>query len=263
MRKYLFLALAILAQNCATNKNLEAERNAKQTSLGHEFISGQWAETNDLARLKQRDLTPPHPFDAKATSHLTCFKEGKPCYDNWGTIYAFLEKKEDYYEYVSEDEELTLRFSVSEQDTTMAVEYKYQSNTQQQLLLSKVPGARTCDFKASPGDGITSGITVAYNYYYFKGKYTVKDLLNDSTVDVEISSDHDIFGLKDFDAYRLYTFGSNIRVELLKRPKDFRARIPKLQKCRLVATDYGFDLYAQPKASYIKTLEKLYEFRRK
>lgn len=264
MRKYLlFIALTFFVQNGAVNKSLEEDSNSKQSFVNHEYITGQWVETSDLDRLKKRNLTPPHPFNVNTVSHLTCFKEGRPFYDNYGTIYTFLEKKNDYYEYMSEDEKLTLRFSVIENDTTMTLEHKFRSYEPLKLLLSKVPLARSCDFKVTVEEGIMSGIKEAYNYYYFKGEYRVKDIVNNSTVDVEISSNNTISGLKGFDVYGLHTFGFNIRVKLFRSQKEYRAGVRKFQNCRLVAKDYGFDLYRVPKKSYINTLEKLYEFRRK
>jgi hypothetical protein len=262
--KHLYLLLlTLLIQNCTINKSLKEAYNSKQGLINHEFITGQWVERSDFIRLKERDIAPPHPFNVNTVAHLTCFSEEKPLYDNWGTIYAFLEKKKDYYEYISEDEKLTLQFSVIEHDTTMTLKHQFRTNEPQQILLSKVPNARSCDFNVTPEEGITSGIRVAYNYYYFKGQYSVKDILNNSTTEVEISSNNNISGLKDFDIYELHTFGSYLRVELFKKQKKNRFVKRKSQKCKVVPTDYGFDLYAVPKASYIKKLEKLYEFRRK
>ena len=264
MRKILFLTvLMMLAESCTINRELESIGNSNKDLVNHEFVTGQWVTTSDFIRLKNRDLTPPHPFDGKEVPPLTCIREGRPYFDNIGTIITFLEKKGDHYEAVYDFGKSTLQFNTNENDTTLNLEYQYQSNEPVKLMLSKVPTARSCDYEVSPGDGITSAITVAYNLYYFKGKYSVNDIDNNSTTDVEITSDFHISGLKEYDAYRLYTFGSYIRVELYKRQKSYRTKIWKIQKFKLIPNEYGFDLYAMPKASYIKETEKLYEFRRK
>lgn len=269
--KYSFLiVLALIVQNCTINKNLDIQEKPKQGLVSHELITGQWVETNDLNRLKARDISDPHPFQMLVADHLTCFKEGRPYYEDLGNNSVFLEEKDDYYGYMDEYVTLKLHFNVSENDTTMTLESQFQANDPYIYLLSKVPIAKSCDFQYSPGASLRSGINESYRYYYFKGKYTVKDIDNEKELIVEISSDGKIFGLTDFDKHNFSTFGSQILLQLFKAQENYRYGLREFQNLVLVAQEYGFDLHKTNYSNSVlmsekryEILDKVYEFRRK
>lgn len=269
--KYPFLiVLALLVQSCTINKNLDTQEKTKQGLVSHELITGQWVETNDLNRLKAKDISNPHPFHMLVVDHMTCFKEGEPYYEDRGSNSAFLEKKDDYYEYMDEYVTLKLQFNISENDTTMTLEQQFQANDPHVYMLSKVPRAKSCDFQHFPGASLISGISESYQYYYFKGKYTVKDIDNEKELIVEISSDGKIFGLTYFDEYNFSTFGSQILLQLFKAQENYRYGLREFQNLVLVAQEYGFDLHKTNYSNSVlmseqryEILDKVYEFRRK
>ncbi|NNE15455.1 MAG: hypothetical protein HKN51_10795, partial [Saprospiraceae bacterium] len=78
------------------SNSLTAQNHSSEKSISHEFITGNWVESTDLNRLKDNDLSDPHPFDQLVVDHFTCLKNEKPFYNDWGNNAVYLEKKDNY-----------------------------------------------------------------------------------------------------------------------------------------------------------------------
>ena len=263
MKKHLFLLVSIaFFQGCTFQNKIAIVDGSNEEITIHDFVAGQWVTTSDLLRVKTRDIGYPHPFDHIEVPPQTCYRNGKPFFDDFISQQTVLEQEGD--QFVAQDEygKVSLHFTAKNNDTTLALIYIRPGIEDINLHLSKVSTAKTCDYEVTPGNGIENGVNVAFNMHYFKGKYKVKDIDNKRISDVEILADNSITGLAEFDAYALHPVGFYIRVELFKRQESYRTRKWKTETFRLISKEYGFDLSAIPKNRFSEEIETLYEFRR-
>lgn len=286
MKYCIWIIITMLFIQCIVNKNNGNKRlHNEESNFSHELIPGQWVETHALNRLKERDISEPHPFNWHDPHQdiLTCYKDGTPFYLEFFKEKGVLEKREDYYIWMNDDSmKLTFQFSIQDRDTVLMFESQYKSNDPNRYSLSKIPRATPCDFVYYPGIDLRSGSSKCYSQYYFEGDYHVKEIATNESLPVDISSDFSISGLPDFEHYNIYTYGSPLVLKLYdsdtmySRPITFEGqqypRVTALnnQYFTVIGQDNGFDLHRtnySGKGSMaerkFEVLEKVYEFTRK
>ncbi|MEL7121341.1 MAG: hypothetical protein AAFO07_17980 [Bacteroidota bacterium] len=271
MKNTYLVILFLLVFSCSTTQNVLQPTKSKQKQLqNHEFITGQWVETASFNRLKKRDILPPHPFERLSADYYTCIQDGKPYFTNVMTFFCDMEEDSKKYKCQDEYSKYQFEFNSTEEDTTLIITSQFQENEPIIQYLSKAPRAKSCDFEVTPGVNLRSGIQESYNFFYFEGKYQVKDVNKDEELMVEISSDFKISGFTGINTYKLNTFGTHLMLELYEDPgKVVPYRWKNVQYYVLIAQENGFDLHKtnhkqgqSTSERRYKVLDLVYEFRR-